>query len=206
MAGPAEAGLERARDLERFLTFIDAAVAIALTLLVLPLVDLTVELRRDDSVANLLRNHGWQFFAFGLSFVVIARVWLGHHDVMRPVIASSTAVVLFSLLWLACVVFLPFPTALVATVGDQSLTRVLYFGTMAASGLSLTLLSWSVNRAPAIREPDPDYRDHVVSNAVITAYFVLALGVALLLPSLGYLALLLLFLTTPTVKLIRRRG
>ena len=125
MAGSAGTGLERARDLERFLTFIDAAVAIALTLLVLPLVDLTVELRRDDSVANLLRNHGWQFFASGLSSVVIARVWLGPHDVIRPVIASGTTVVLFSLMWLACVVFLPFPTALVATVGHQSLTQVL---------------------------------------------------------------------------------
>ena len=88
-------------------------------------------------------------------------------------------------MWLGCVVFLPFPTALVATVGHQSLTQVLYFGTMAASGLSLTLLSWSVNRAPEIREPDPDYRDHVLINATITAYFVLALGVPLLLPWSG---------------------
>ncbi len=30
---------ERSRDLERFITFIDAIVAIAITLLVLPLVD-----------------------------------------------------------------------------------------------------------------------------------------------------------------------
>ena len=59
--------LERARDLERSLTFVDAAVAIALTLLVLPLVALTVDLREDDSVANLLRNHGWQLSAFGLT-------------------------------------------------------------------------------------------------------------------------------------------
>jgi len=32
---------------------------------------------------------------------------------------------------------------------------VLYFGTMAAAALSLTLLSWSADRAPSIREPDP---------------------------------------------------
>ena len=50
---------------------------------------------------------------------------------------------------------MPFPTALVATVGHQTLTRVLYFGTMAAAALSLTLLSWSADRAPSIREPDP---------------------------------------------------
>ena len=34
----------RSRDLERFITFIDAIVAIAITLLVLPLVDLATEI------------------------------------------------------------------------------------------------------------------------------------------------------------------
>jgi uncharacterized membrane protein len=67
MAEPVGAGFERARDLERFVTFVDAAVAIALTLLVPPLVELTVELREDDSVANLLRNPRLEFVAFGLS-------------------------------------------------------------------------------------------------------------------------------------------
>ena len=126
-------------------------------------------------------------------------MWLGHHEVMGPVIASSNGVVQFSFLWLACVGFLPFRTALVATVGHQTLTRLLNFGTMAAAALSLTLLSWSVDGAPSIRQPDPGYRDHV------TRYFVLAVGVVLLHPSVGYVALLVLFLTTPTVKLIRRR-
>jgi hypothetical protein len=41
------------------------------------------------------------------------------------------------------------------------------------------------SKKPPIREPDPRY---VVGNAVITGYFVLALGVALLLPSVGYVA------------------
>jgi hypothetical protein len=44
-----------------------------------------------------------------------------------------------------------------------------------------------------------------VGNAVIAGYFVLTLGVALPLPSVGIVALLLLFLTTPPMKLIRRR-
>lgn len=45
----------RARDLERVLTFVDAVVAIAMTLLVLPLVDVAGALTGGDSVTQLLR-------------------------------------------------------------------------------------------------------------------------------------------------------
>ena len=42
-AGDRATGQERERDLERFLTFVDAVVAIAITLLVLPLVEISQE-------------------------------------------------------------------------------------------------------------------------------------------------------------------
>jgi hypothetical protein len=52
--------VERSRDFERFITFIDAIVAIAITLLVLPLVDLATELDRGP-VTGLLRDRRWPF-------------------------------------------------------------------------------------------------------------------------------------------------
>lgn len=42
----------RSRDLERFITFIDAIVAIAITLLVLPLVDLATEIEPGAAVGR----------------------------------------------------------------------------------------------------------------------------------------------------------
>ena len=51
----ADSGQER--DLERFVTLIDAVVAIAITLLVLPLAEMTVDLGADQSVADLLDEH-----------------------------------------------------------------------------------------------------------------------------------------------------
>lgn len=53
-SGPERA---RERDFERFLTFVDAVVAIAITLLVLPLVDLAGELGDGGSVADLIGDH-----------------------------------------------------------------------------------------------------------------------------------------------------
>lgn len=99
---------------------------------------------------------------------------------------------------------MPFPTALVATVGHQTLTRVLlrHDGRGRAEPDATELVGGPRAVDPRTR---PRYRDHVVGNAVIAGDFVLALGVALLLPSVGIVALLLLLLTTPPMKLIRRR-
>ncbi len=47
---------ERSRDVERFVTFLDAIAAIAITLLVLPLVELTGELSGDVEIGELLRE------------------------------------------------------------------------------------------------------------------------------------------------------
>lgn len=55
----------------------DAVVAIAATLLVLPLVDVIGELD-GNHVGQLLRDNGDKLFAFVLSFVVIARFWMVH--------------------------------------------------------------------------------------------------------------------------------
>ena len=50
---------ERTRYFERYVTFIDAIVAIAITLLVLPLVELTSD--HHGTTSELLRDHAAQF-------------------------------------------------------------------------------------------------------------------------------------------------
>jgi uncharacterized membrane protein len=64
----------RIRDLDRVLTFVDAIVAIAITLLVLPLVELASEVRDGGRVSNLLHDHSEELWSFALSFYVIARI------------------------------------------------------------------------------------------------------------------------------------
>ena len=124
---------ERSRDLERLLTFVDAVAAIAITLLVLPLVDLVPELHGDDSVAQLLREHQVDIGAFLLSFLVIWSLWSAQHRLMRTVVAQDRLVSRLLMLWTLTIVFLPFPTALVTRVGHEPLTKILYIGTMALS-------------------------------------------------------------------------
>src|ERR1700754_850335 len=111
----------RDRDFERFLTFVDAVVAIAITLLVLPLVDVAGEGTSHSDVGAVLSEHSDQFLAFGISFLVISRLWVAQHRVLRPVIAESHWVSVLLMLWLATIVVLPFTTALIAQVGHSAL-------------------------------------------------------------------------------------
>jgi len=61
------------RGLERLILFSDAVVAIALTLLILPLTD--VEIEAGQTLVEVLRSNSGKLLAFGISFAVIARYW-----------------------------------------------------------------------------------------------------------------------------------
>lgn len=196
---------QRARDLDRLLTFVDAIVAIAITLLVLPLVDLAGGVASDGSVHRLLSDNRPLIGAFFLSFVVIANLWLTQHRMLRHLVAANDSITRLLLVWAVTIVFLPFPTALVAARGDvseQPLTKVLYVGTMAVSAVLLGLVSLLLRRHPTLL--DSDEAPDPVRTFGVTATFAVALGVMLLVPAMGYLPLLLLLVSNQAVALVRR--
>jgi uncharacterized membrane protein len=197
--------VDRSRDFERFLTFVDAVVAIAITLLVLPLVDVAGELDRagnDGSVLHLLQDHQAQLWAFLLSFAVIANLWFTQHHVVRSVVVSDPVVTRLMVAWLLMIVFLPFPTALVAEEGEQAVTKVLYIGTMTVSSVLLGLMSRRIRATRSIRDTD-EAPDPLVSW-VVTGLFAVALTVTLVVPATGYYPLLLLLLGDVLVSRFRR--
>jgi uncharacterized membrane protein len=195
---------ERSRDLERLLTFVDAVAAIAITLLVLPLVDLVPDLQADASVADLLREHQVDVGAFLLSFAVIWSLWSAQHRLMRTVVAQDQVESRLLMLWTLTIVFLPFPTALVTRVGDEPLTKILYIGTMALSSGCLALIAHRVGSRRSLR--DTDERPDPAPAWATTLGFLVALALSLAVPSLSYLPLLLLLLTDPAVRAARRIG
>jgi uncharacterized membrane protein len=193
---------ERERDLERLLTFVDAVVAIAITLLVLPLAELGGEVR-SGHVADLLREHADDLLGFVLSFVVIARLWLAQHTIVATLVRQSPMVVRLLLTWTFTIVFLPFPTALIAGTSQDGLAKVLYLGTMAASSALLALMALVIRRDRSLRDTDdgPD----AVHAAGTTATFLIALAVSTAFPAAGYWPLLLLIAIDPVVDLLRSR-
>ena len=184
------ADTERDRGFERFITFVDAIVAIAITLLVLPLVELTAEAAEYDSVADLLRENQGEIWAFLLSFAVIARLWFVQHDSVRHVLGYDRRVAQLLLLWALTIVFLPFPTALVAEAADDAATKVLYIGTMVLSVICLTLVEAYVARHPELTDGQND--TDPVNGAANVAMLALALVITLAVPATSYVPLLLL--------------
>src|SRR5689334_18648081 len=68
--------------LGRVLTLTDAVVAIAMTLLVLPLVEVAGQVG-TNSIGAYLANHGNLFLSFAISFVVIYVFWAAHSVAFR---------------------------------------------------------------------------------------------------------------------------
>ena len=188
-------GDERSRDLERLLTFVDAVVAIAITLLVLPLVDLVSGLQVDDSVVDLLARHEVELGAFFLSFAVISSLWFSQHRMMSSVVAEDRVVSRLLMLWTLTIVFLPFPTALVAQEGHEIATKILYIGTMVLSSACLALIATWVRRHPSLHSPgtQPDPALAWASTVALLVALVLAVAV----PAVGFWALSVVLLAAP---------
>ncbi len=176
-------------------------VAIAITLLVLPLAELPSELD-GGSVAGLLDDHLAEIGAFLLSFFVISRLWFGQHRVVSGLFVYDRTSGILLMLWTLTIVVLPFPTALVAETSNDATAKVLYIGTMALSSALLALIAlvigppelWERGRSP-----------EAAPAAITSLAFLLALAISLAIPATTYWPLLLLALTGPAVNLWRRR-
>jgi uncharacterized membrane protein len=199
---PPAPGQERERNLNRLLTFVDAVVAIAITLLVLPLVEMTAAVGGHTSVRDLLAENQPALWGFLLSFAVIARLWFIQHRALRKVIAGNRRLELWLVAWMLTIVFLPFPTALVARAPNQPATKILYIGTIAVSTLTLALVEQVITRHAVVT--DGGETVDVAAPLVNVALLLVALVITLAVPATSYLPLLLLVLDGPILRLVHR--
>jgi hypothetical protein len=100
------------RQTTRIEAFSDGVIAIAITLLVLEVRVPHVE--EGESLWDALRGLWPSYVGFGLSFVIIGIIWANHHEMFDFITRANRTLVLLNLLFLLCVGFLPFPTALLA--------------------------------------------------------------------------------------------
>ena len=162
---------------------------------VLPLAEMTVDLGDGQSVADLLDEHQAELLAFLLSFVVIARLWYSQHATVRILVGFDGWVFTILSAWALTIVFLPFPTSLVAEAPDDWLTKTLYIGTMAANLLVLAVLDVVMIRRPELRAPGrrPDLAAALINAALMGV----ALAISLAIPATSYFPLLLVALDDP---------
>ncbi len=186
------------RGLDRLLAFGDATVAIAMTLLVLPLVDLAQEID-EHPVGDYLADHRGDLLVFALSFLVIGIFWRGHLQMYEHVDAYNQPLVNANLVWLASIVFLPFPTELLGTTDNEPWTYGLYVGTMLVTSLASLAQKWLIIRA----EKSGDAKS-IIPQVALASLMLGALLIATLVPSIGLWSLLLLVASGPVEALLGR--
>jgi uncharacterized membrane protein len=196
---------------QRLITFSDGVVAIALTLLVLPLVDIPVGLGQHESLATVFGDHHTQLTSFLISFVVIWSLWETHHSMLEHFRAYDRTVLRLHELWLFTIVVLPFTTELLNAPNDIGGAVPLYIANLLVSALALRGISSRGRHHVELLHADSAEVTKWLAEPlsfVMTAIMTLALVVSVVLPSIGTWPLLLLVLDDPIDRLVQhwRRG
>lgn len=124
--------------------------AIAITLLVIeikvPHVEPVTEAGLSAALQLLLPN----YVGFLISFFVIGRFWIGHHRIFGFLKTFDNRLIQLNLLFLACIAFLPFPTAVIGEYGSAPTSIYFYIGCLAAAGLTNMALARYALANPAM--------------------------------------------------------
>ncbi len=198
------------RGLDRLVFFTDAISAIAITLLILPLVDLVAEVAPDSTPGSFLGAHSPELLSFALSFAVIARLWYSHHQLFEHIERYDTRLVALDILWAFTIVLLPLPTAMINRFATEPLVIGFYIGTMTVSALSLTAMTLLVRGDRRLQSTENPLGSAALGGISASAtLFVVALLLGVLVPGMNYWALLVLFfsglLGTVYARLLDRR-
>ncbi|MGP7794803.1 TMEM175 family protein [Sphingomonas sp. CLY1604] len=154
-ADAVERRAHRARvQLERMTFFSDAIFAIAMTLLVVE-----VKLPRlHHATGPELGQALWQlmpnYVGFLVSFLVLGRFWIIHHDVMGLLKAANARLVMANLLLLLGVAFMPFPTAIISEYVNLRVGIGFYTGWLILLGVLNRHVIRVVAGAPQLLEDD----------------------------------------------------
>ena len=191
---------------ERVKAFTDAVVAIAMTLLILPLLDtITVAARQQLTTAEWIGENTDALIVFVLSFVIIANFWVSHHRLFARVDRVSNSLLWITIAWMLTSVWLPVATAMTGQMDTDALQEVIYIGTMALSSLLLLCARLHLRAHPALHSiPAAGLRRGLIADVIIPVMFLVCLAVAVAVPPIGYSSLFLMFLVVPLHRLAMR--
>jgi uncharacterized membrane protein len=189
----------------RAIGFLDATYALALTLLVT-----TLDIADAPSAWDGLRAFGdalgAQFFAFAISFTVIASYWLAHHRLVRTLAAIDQPTIIANLVLVASIVIIPFSTS---SVGDPSVddlplpTALLAVNIAVASALHTLVYTLAYRRQLFLVKPSPsELRGAIVIGLTPAAVVLASVPIAYLAsPVIAQLCWLSLVVIRPVVRL-----
>jgi uncharacterized membrane protein len=187
----------------RVLAFSDGLFAIAMTLLVVGIAVPTLESPSEGELWDALRDLDSAYVSFFISFVVIGRYWIAHHQFFRLLRELDYGLIWLNMVYLAFVAFLPFPTALLGTYFENPVSIVVYAVSIAlVSGFEVLMLRHAHrHRLLEVQLPDDVYRWGVLLSTTPVVFFLGSIPVAF---ASTTLAVLLWFSGVPLQLLFNR--
>jgi uncharacterized membrane protein len=185
--------LNGGRSLDRLINFTDAVVAVAVTLLALPLVDIAAP-SGDQTVWNVLNEHSSDIIAFLFTFYVVVVMWLAHNRILNDIVKYDQALLWLNTLWLVGIVLLPWFSAMFGqSDGGTShpSVGVLYWLILAAIALTGSAMSFHLHRHPDLlpvgrpQSTTPAQDRAVLRGPIIGAYFLLIAIAWVVLPDMA---------------------
>lgn len=181
---------EAETEFSRIVAFSDGVFSIAITLLVL-----TLEIPAGQDLGQELRDRGAEFFAYFLSFAVLARFWLAHHRFYGAVARFDGRLISINLFYLAFVALLPFTTEMLGNYGDDSLGVAIYAANLTIVSLSFVAQIRHVYSAGLVREDALEFRQRWAgpANFSVAIVFGLSIPVAFISPTVATIMWLSMF-------------
>jgi len=116
------------KETTRIEVFSDGVFAIAITLLVLELIQ-TLHSQTSDGLLKIFSDHWQSFLAFSIGFITILVCWINHHVAFEYIKKVDTNLMWINGLLLFVVTLTPFPTAVLAGyLQKESGTALAIFG------------------------------------------------------------------------------
>ena len=189
----------------RLEAFSDGVFAVAITLLVLNLQipQLAASVVSRELLPKLFDL--WpKLLSYMLSFVLVGIYWVAHHNTFHYIKRSDRNLLWLNILLLLCIVFLPFPTALLGQYPEQRVSIIIYAGTLVMTGLVLQTLWWYATSGCRLVDRDIDPRlvqRATRRNLAAPLLYLLAIGISVV----SVPASLLLFLLVPLYYILPGR-
>lgn len=167
----------------RIEAFSDGVFAIVITLLIL---DIKVPDKIPEAMVatQLLQKlfELWpKFLSYVISFWVIGVLWVTHHNAFHYIKRSDQVLLWLNILFLMCVAFIPFPTALIGQYGQQQIAVAMYGANLLVTRLVFQLLWWYATSGHRLVDSNLDPRFvSKVTRRILTPALVdlLAIGIS----------------------------
>jgi uncharacterized membrane protein len=164
-------------EFSRVGAFSDGVFAIAATLLV---VGVGVPTVRESELGSALSDQIPDIIAFFISFIVIGKYWLAHHQFFSQLGAVNSPLLTANLVYLAAIAFVPYPTGLVSRFDDSPVTVVIYALALATSSLMEAVMFGMAQRGGLLRITFSDavFRYELVASLLPVLVFAISVPIA----------------------------